>query len=291
MPVNKIEYALSGLYRRRRPRSCPSCGSFECAVIDRKIFHQLLLCEKCSLLYRFPYETAEEMKSFYRKAYSQPGLTTELPNDQLLDELLRSGFRGSGKDFSGLIGILDHLHIRRGARLLDFGANWGYGVWQFRQAGYIAEGYEPAVTRAGFGVKLGVNIATDWTDIQSQPPFDVVFSSHVLEHVPDPAHSLRQMVDVLAPGGVLVALTPNGSLPFRDADFAAFHKLWGQVHPVMLSDQFARKALGAPIFLGSRSASDLKLLSGWGQDISITGSLSGGELLLVWPRPAQQEAK
>lgn len=228
------------------------------------------------------------MKSFYRKAYSQPGLTTELPDDESLGELLRSGFRGSGKDFTDLIGILDHLHLRHGSRLLDFGANWGYGVWQFRKAGYNAEGYEPAGTRAGFGVKLGVNIATEWAQIQKRAPFDVVFSSHVLEHVPDPAASLRQMVDVLVPGGILVALTPNGSSPFRDTDFAAFHRLWGQVHPVILSDQFVTKVLDGPIFLGSKRATDLKLLSNWGREVSVTGSLDGGELLLVWRKPAQQ---
>lgn len=76
------------------------------------------------------------------------------------------------------------------SRVLDFGANWGYGVWQLRQAGFSAIGYELSEPRAAYSTRLGVEIFTDWSEIQGRAPFDVVFSSHVLEHTPDPARAL-----------------------------------------------------------------------------------------------------
>lgn len=39
--------------------------------------------------------------------------------------------------------------------------------------------------------------------------FDVVASSHVIEHVPDPISLLRECLRILKPGGHLVAITPN----------------------------------------------------------------------------------
>ena len=39
--------------------------------------------------------------------------------------------------------------------------------------------------------------------------FDVVVSSECIEHTPDPAEAVRQMVLVLKPGGLLAISTPN----------------------------------------------------------------------------------
>jgi 2-polyprenyl-3-methyl-5-hydroxy-6-metoxy-1,4-benzoquinol methylase len=83
-------------------------------------------------------------------------------------------------------------------------------------------------------------------------PFDIFFSSHVLEHVP----SVREAIDfgfrILKPGGIFVAVTPNGSAEFRKNHPSAWHKLWGLVHPNFLDDIFYRSIFADnPIFLSS----------------------------------------
>lgn len=89
----------------------------------------------------------------------------------------------------------------------------------------------------------------------------MAFSSHVLEHTPDPARPIRDQLGVLKDDGVLIALFPNGSDPFRAAEPHAFHRLWGRVHPVMLNDQFVTANLGDQVvFRGSLSESDLNML-------------------------------
>ncbi len=155
MNWQKLRYAVSGLLRRpRQKRTCPSCGSASYQRIDRKGFHELLRCGRCFLLYRWPYETQEEMARFYQRTYKQAGLTTELPGPAALSDLIATGFRASEKDFSHIVDLLETLSVSRGSRVLDFGANWGYGVWQLCQVGFSAIGYELSEPRAAYSTKL-----------------------------------------------------------------------------------------------------------------------------------------
>lgn len=283
----KFQYAVSALYKRgRQARECPSCGSVNARLIDRKGFHQLVSCDECGLQYRWPYESAEEMARFYQRQYRQGGLTTDLPDKAALNALLTSGFRGSEKDFSRVIDLLDTLSVARSGRILDFGANWGYGVWQFREAGFSAIGYELSLERAAFSSHLGVDVFDDWTAIENRGPFDVVFSSHVLEHTPDPAAALRRKAGMVAPGGLLIAYFPNGSQTFRELAPAAFHRLWGRVHPVMLDEVFLRGALpGWSLAIGAHCTDDLNYLRAWDRRASWSGNLGTGEILMVATSP------
>ena len=45
--------------------------------------------------------------------------------------------------------------------------------------------------------------------------FQIVISKHVLEHLANPVSSIAEMSRVLAPGGVLIAATPNLDSPMR----------------------------------------------------------------------------
>jgi 2-polyprenyl-3-methyl-5-hydroxy-6-metoxy-1,4-benzoquinol methylase len=237
----KLKYMVSGATGRiSRSPCCPSCRSCRSEQLDRKYFHALLLCSECKLLYRFPGENPEEMTAFYEDDYAESGLTTELPSDAELRVLIDTGFRGSPKDFSYHIEILRALGLTTGSRLLDFGANWGYSTWQFQKAGFSAEGFEPSRTRAAFGRKLGLDICTDASKLR--PIYDAVYSCHVLEHVPDPTATLYQQLSMVREGGLVVAHTPNGSAAYRQHHSQAFHRMWGQVHPVLLNDGFVAKA-------------------------------------------------
>ena len=276
-------YVLDGFIRSwRQQRVFPSCGSRGSHSVDRKGFHQLLRCDGCGLLYRWPYETQDEMQRFYQRAYQQAGLTTDLPDAATLETLMQNGFRGSSKDFSRVVELLQTLSIKPGARILDFGANWGYGVWQFREAGFEAMGYELSQPRAAYSAQLGVEVLTDWSQVVQRSPFDVVFSSHVLEHTPDPAEALRRQREVLAPGGLVIAYVPNGSSHFIEADPSAFHKLWGRVHPMMLDDVFVRKALAPmPVAIGAHRPEDLQGFANWDRKTFWTGTLNTSEILIA----------
>ena len=281
--INKYLYLLSGLTRKiGRTNFCPSCGATNSEDIDKKFFHSLLRCKGCELLYRWPYETAQEMQSFYQSSYKQKGLTTDLPDMKTLNELIQKKFNGTSKDFSRVIELFDAISIKKNAKILDYGANWGYGVFQFNSVGFEALGYELSKPRASYADNLGVSVYSDWNDVVSRGPYDVVFSSHVLEHTPDPVAALRQQRSVLKPGGRIVGYVPNGSTEFKKANFDSFHKLWGFVHPVMIDEVFLRKTLDSLfVATGAHVDDDLNKLKIWDKRSHWCGTLTNSELLFI----------
>jgi SAM-dependent methyltransferase len=246
--IGKSAYLLAGLSGRLRGAAkCPSCGSTKALTVERKFFHSLKECEACRLLFRHPAESATGMEAFYQESYAEPGLTTELPDASTLKQLVETGFKGSPKDFSYHLKVLQAMGLKPGARLLDYGANWGYMSWQFKKAGVDVTAFEISKPRAAFGRELGVTIHTSLDEVVEG--FDMVYSCHVLEHVPDPAETLKQQLALVRPGGLVVAHTPNGSQTHRERHAALFHRTWGMVHPVLLTDRFVAHVAGDHPFL------------------------------------------
>ncbi len=236
-------------------------------------------CEQCGLLFRYPSETPAEMAKFYQAEYQQAGLTTHLPNDDDLHRLIETNFANSDKDFAFLPPILEALGIKPGARVLDYGANWGYSVYQLRRAGYNAEGYEISRPRAAFAGKLGVEVQTDLGGLTGR--FDAVYSGHVLEHVPDPRSCIREQIGLLERGGYVIAHTPNGSEERRRRSPDGFHTAWAKVHPVLLTDEFVRRSFGGrPAFIASDTAPPSALAS-WDRQSVTLAPRDGSELFFV----------
>ncbi len=246
--IGKIGYLLAGLTGRLQASAqCPSCQSVTATTVDRKFFHSLKECAKCRLLFRHPAESATGMKAFYQKGYAEPGMTTELPDPTTLKQLIDTGFKDSAKDFSYHLRVLQALGLKQGARLLDYGANWGYMTWQFQKAGVDVTAFEISAPRAAYGQKLGVKIHTSLAEAGAD--FDMVYSCHVLEHVPDPASVIREQLALVKPGGLVVAHTPNGCRSHQARHRDLFHQTWGRVHPVLLTDEFVARVAGEHPYL------------------------------------------
>ena len=241
-------------------------------------------CEGCGLIYRRPQDPEGFAEHFYQDEY-QSALTTALPEPAFLATMLASAFTGTEKNLADKIEALRTLGLRAGARVLDYGSSWGYGVWQLNVAGYLAEGFEVSRPRASYGRRsLGVTIHTDTTQLASHP-YDAVFTNHVLEHVPDPNRALTQIALALRPGGWLVAFFPNGSDECRRANPERFHCNWGRLHPVYLNDDYCLGRLrGKPTWMISKayeSRPDLAQLKQWDQVHPWKGDMSENEMMLV----------
>jgi len=132
-----------------------------------------------------------------------------MPDVHVLQSLIAQKFTGTKYDVSRLTTLL--TMFKKG-RLLDYGCSWGYGVWQFREAGYDAVGFEISRPKAMFGAtELGVEIVSDYAKLESldSSSFDLVVASHVLEHLPQIDRTLRLFNRLLRRGGKLVVLVPN----------------------------------------------------------------------------------
>lgn len=237
--VTKWKYFASSLVKKiqGQGQNCPSCGDFKSEVISRKyLVTSLNRCEHCKLLFRVPTTSSVENQEFYQEEYTQ-GATTDMPTPEQLKQYMATSFSGMDKDYSLFGSLLSWLGAKPGMRLLDYGCSWGYGSWQWQKMGYHVSAFEISRPRCEYARKhLGVDATSDMDTITG--PFDVIFSSHVLEHVPSVQDSIGMLMKMLKPGGIFVAFTPNGSMQFRNAAQDSWSRLWGEVHPNFLDDEF-----------------------------------------------------
>lgn len=145
-----------------------------------------------------------------------------------LASMLASLYPGLGEHLDLLIRYLDAPAETRN-RLLDVGCGDGEALDILRLLGWQTIGVEldgKAVESAralGLDVRLG-NLHDVGFAAQT---FDVVTSSHVIEHVHDPLAFLIEQRRVLTPGGCLIAVTPNAEGPMH----RKWEKYWFNLDP------------------------------------------------------------
>ena len=219
---------------------CPACGSGSVHLILRKYLVTCLYeCNVCHIRFRTPKETAGRADKLYTKESYRQGFTTDLPTTAQLAELLKNNFAGTEKNFDSYIEVLRSI-LPKGARILDFGSSWGYGSWQLKRAGFEVYSYEVGRQRAVYAKEhLDCNMVEDLTTLHGA--IDCLFSSHVIEHLPDPAILLGEAQKLLVPGGYFVCYCPNGN-PMRTDK--GYHHAWGKVHPLLITPEFMNWAAG-----------------------------------------------
>ena len=104
-------------------------------------------------------------------------------------------------------------------RVLDFGCMDGIFTLRLQQLGAEAVGYDisPAAIRQAEKFRGAAPHPVFTTVLPGPGQFDLVYCNEVLEHVRDDAALVGELVEFLAPGGVLVGTTPVGK-HFWDPD-------------------------------------------------------------------------
>ncbi len=285
---DKIWFFIEVIIKRLifRKSICPFCKTAyrrQYRTIDSKyIFLKLIECGQCGLFYRVP--TSNQLCSvrFYQKRYKQ-GYTTDLPNEIQLKKLLAQNFIKTSRDYSRFINLFKDLNIENGSRIIDYGCSWGYGVYQLQKAGYNTTGFEISYTRAAYGNnELNLNIYSQLNDISGL--FDIFFSSHVLEHVQDLNQTIEFGMAHLKSEGYFIAITPNGSLAYKNFYPKAYHKSWGKVHPLLLNENFfIKNFINRPCFICGFSSYQ-KYLGKWDGQTLLIGDLNDFELLIIFKK-------
>ncbi len=127
-----------------------------------------------------------------------------------------------GAGIHGMLGFVQAIQAPPGARLLDIGCGMGFVVdyWS-RMRGDPAVGLEKASYGRAGAQHLGADIRPHYlheaADLAGKT-FDVVYSSEVIEHVPDPAAFLAAIMPGLADQGVLMLTTPCADALTPDLD-------------------------------------------------------------------------
>lgn len=120
--------------------------------------------------------------------------------------------------------------LQPGIRILDVGCGIGLLARFLRDEGYDVTGIEPGASGFGFMPTIGRAIlsldpplsAESWRvcGAEALNPaefgfFDLIYSTNVLEHIPDLSGAFRGMASVLALGGRMVHLCPNYAVPYE----------------------------------------------------------------------------
>ncbi|PKO65725.1 MAG: hypothetical protein CVU23_07745, partial [Betaproteobacteria bacterium HGW-Betaproteobacteria-17] len=103
---------------------------------------------------------------------------------------------------------------RKPRRFIDIGCGQGGYLCAAQELGYEVVGVEPSpghseVAREVFGFAVETGYFTP--GMFAKGSFDLAMLSHVIEHIYDPDAFLAGALELLAPGGTLVVVTPNAA--------------------------------------------------------------------------------
>ncbi len=183
---------------------CNNCGGAGHEVLFRAGVaqqHQIVRCLDCGLMYAHPRVAPAVMNYVGAGATRQP-LTLETPS------VVRSFHKLA--DYAPIGEELRAL-LPRGKALLEVGCHAGVLLERFREQGWNARGVDPDPRAASFARShYGLDVSASTLEEAGYAPasFDAAVMLHVIEHLDDPAATVRHLARVLRPGGVLVVETP-----------------------------------------------------------------------------------
>ncbi len=157
-------------------------------------------CRSCRHVFVFPLPEPSQEAAYYEKAFSPDYLDT-----------VRAWFEVLARRRMDLI----ESHFSRPVgRVLDVGCGYGQFVAEAGRRGWTARGIDSAGEPLRTGrEELGIDVesADIAIGLREQPDssWDVITFWHVLEHLSQPGEVLRTASAKLAPGGLLVANSPN----------------------------------------------------------------------------------
>lgn len=181
-------------------RSCPLCGAkaagttFPYATKFNNHLFSYLECGGCSSVFVDPIPDSQTFARMYAKA-----------------EYHDCHYEGKeGGEYAASAQLLKQ-YLPAGAAVLDYGCGVGAFLKALGAEGFIPFGVEfdkDAADFAGQKASCETMSVEDFLARAEKPMFDAIHFGDVLEHLPDPGDTLKELLGNLKPGGVLFVEGP-----------------------------------------------------------------------------------
>jgi len=106
-------------------------------------------------------------------------------------------------------------------KILDIGAGVGDFLAVCKKDGWETTGIEPSEKAKTISQNKGVSFVDSLTELENQS-FDIITMWHVLEHVPDLEHQIKELKRLIKPTGTIIIAVPN----FNSFDANYYGKYW-----------------------------------------------------------------
>lgn len=203
--------------KKMEPVPCPICGEekfSEHEIFGNKGQYRYVECNKCENVYLNPRPSYDE--EYLDTAYDQYGMT----NDIVINEgNIGAKERDTLDRYQITLRYLESKFQKKG-KILDLGCGTGEFVLAAKELGWNAHGIDiskpmtdhvaknlDVPTKAGQFHELDLS---DWGE------FDVIFCSHVIEHVPFPNEWMKTFKKHLKEDGILCLNVPNQFAPEKN---------------------------------------------------------------------------
>lgn len=210
------------------PGTCKACHTPLNAAdsIGSKNGYELLPCKACGTITVAPFPSVEQLIAHYQ---SYKGSKIYMPKAE-------KKIKRSTRRISRLIPQAN------GRKFLDIGCNCGFTVKAALDLGLDAHGIDidadaVEMSKSAFGPHFSALSIQDYAARGQKA--DIIHTSEVIEHVPDPDAFVAALKTVLNPGGVLFLTTPDPTHWRVPRDFTS----WNAVIPPTHIVYFTKKGL------------------------------------------------
>jgi tetratricopeptide (TPR) repeat protein/SAM-dependent methyltransferase len=213
-----MRYKLSLIFKRMKGRllkiQCPLCGvaEYDYFYINVKNNWPLVRCPKCGLIYVNPQPVFGRLEELYDDGYMAArksdadycftrraeGKPHQICMKKELNWLDSQGF----KDFEAKRG--------KDKTFLDIGCAVGVFLLDLESRGWDVHGTDISKSAVDYCCSKGLKVRQGTLEEVNYPDesFDFIVMHHVIEHIPSPANTLKEIMRILKPGGRLFIKTP-----------------------------------------------------------------------------------
>ena len=231
-------------------KKCKMCGSIKYRHLFFAESHgkhyEIMKCNDCDVVYMADNLTQADLDDYYQKQYDYDDFLHRQETNPLAEATVLKNLK------------LIKPYFKSHPKLLEVGCMHGYFLKKAREIGFDVTGLEKSKNAAIYGKKIfGLDIKDgDLSDAKFKAnSFDIIFISHVIEHLPNPKKDLKVLKKILKPNGLLVILCPN----FNSIGARVFNRTWSWLCPPEHIFQYTPATISA--LLNSSGFSIKKLTS------------------------------